>query len=100
MGEKVKIKLDDKEKARRKELDLPVTKELRYMHKQDVNWLEEKVISYQVVDMYYPSGTKSLMITLENKEKIRILHPYFAHMQKPSFVEDMQKEVAGNSDAE
>lgn len=87
-----KIKVDDAEKERRKSLGLPVTKQLRYMTKDNsCNWEEVAVESYEIVDTYMPSGTHSLLIKLSTQEEVRILAPYFAEMQKPSFVEDMNK---------
>lgn len=77
-------------KELRKELGLPITKALRYMkHTDRDSYTEIGVKDYDVVEQYQPSGTHSLMVTLETDEKIRILAPFFAHMQKPSFVEDM-----------
>lgn len=84
----------EEEKQRRRDLGLPVTKQLRYMrHLPDGSWQEILAdnYDYEIVDTYLPSGTHSLMITLETGEKIRILQPYFVQMQAPSFVEDMKK---------
>jgi len=92
---KERLVFSEEEKQRRRDLGLPVTKQLRYMkHLPDGNWQELLVdnYDYEIVATYLPSGTHSLMITLlETGEKIRILHPFFAHMQASSFVEDMQK---------
>lgn len=79
------------EKNLRKELGLPITKTLRYMKKKLGGYEEFEVSSLKIVDTYMPSGTHSLMITLANGEKVRILAPFFAHMQKSSFERDMEK---------
>ncbi len=82
-------------KELRKELGLPIYKPLRYMKKVNAEWQEIAVKSYEVVDIYMPSGTHSLAVTLLNGDKIRIIQDYFSEMQKPSFVEDMNKQVEG-----
>lgn len=77
-------------KELRKELGLPITKALRYMkHVNGDSYNAIGVKDYVVVEQYQPSGTHSLTVTLETGEEIRILAPFFSHMQKPSFVEDM-----------
>lgn len=93
MAEKKKrIKVSEEEKALRKELGLPVTKELRYMRRILGGYEELKVNEYEVADFY--ETMHSLLITLSSGEKIRILAPYFAEMQKPSFERDMQEQAA------
>ena len=84
------------ERARRKELGLPVTKSLRYMRKNKGRFVEVPVRDYEIVATYQPSGATSLLLTLETGEQIRILSLYFAEMQKPSFVEDMEKSEDGD----
>lgn len=79
----------------RKSLGLPIFKPLRYMKKADTGWQEIDVINYEIVDTYQPSGTHSFVVTTVNGEKVRILQDYFVEMQKPSFVEDMNKLVEG-----
>lgn len=87
-----KIVLTEEEKELRKKLGLPVTKELRYMqHTKSGAYEEYPVTAFRIVDQYFPSETYSLMIALEDGQEIRILAPYFAQMQKPSFVDDMEK---------
>ena len=77
-------------KELRKELGLPITKALRYMkHAEGDSYNAYDVKDYVLVEQYQPSGTYSLKVTLDTDEEIRILAPFFAHMQKPSFVEDM-----------
>lgn len=73
----------------RKLLDLPITKELRYMKKEKNYFIPYKVISYQLVDWYTDSNSASLEITLENGQTKRILGDYFSHMQKLSFEKDI-----------
>lgn len=83
------------EKLLRKELGLPVTKKLRYMkRKVSGNFLGYEpidVIDFKIIDTYMPSGTHCLEITLINGTEIRILAPFFVHMQKSSFEKDMAK---------
>lgn len=80
-------------KELRKELGLPMTKALCYMkHIKRDEYVPINVLDYEIVEQYQPSGTYSLKITLDSKEEIRILAPFFAQMQKPSFVEDMIRE--------
>lgn len=77
-------------KELRKELGLPITKDLRYMKHANGDLYDAfNVKDYEVVEQYQPSGMHSLKVILESGEEIRILAPFFAHMQKPSFVEDM-----------
>ena len=86
-----RIKVDAEERARRKKLDLPITIPLRYMRRESNGYTAVPVISYEIVAVYYPSGTPSLLITLETGEQIRILSLYFAQMQKPTFEKDVAK---------
>lgn len=77
----------------RKSLGLPIFKTLRYMKKADAGWQEIAVMNYEIIDTYQPSETHSFVVTLVNGDKVRILQDYFIEMQKPSFVEDMNKQV-------
>lgn len=81
---------DNDTKELRKCLNLPIQKDLRYMHKCHGEWHEERVTGYEIVAVYMPSETSSLLVTTESGEKVRILAPYFAQMQSPSFVQDME----------
>ncbi len=82
--------LNDKDtKELRDELRLPITKALRYMIRNNDYYEEFAVIGYEVVDRYNPSNTASLIVSLDNGEKKRVLAPFFAHMQKNSFIDDM-----------
>ena len=78
-------------KELRKQLELPVTKKLRFMRKIDGKYNEIGVIGFKIVDTYMPSGTHSLEVILADESRERILAPFFAHMQKPSFIDDMEK---------
>ncbi len=78
-------------KELRKELDLPITKSLRYMIHNENSYEEISVINYEVVDRYAPSMTASLIVTLSSGETKQVLAPFFAQMQKPSFIDDMSK---------
>jgi len=87
-------KINDEEKEMRKKLQLPITKPLRYMKKCGYSKYEEIMVKeYCIKDTYMPSGTKSLEVILVTGEKIRVLAPFFAHMQKDSFVEDVFNEI-------
>ena len=84
------MSLNDKDtKELRKQLGLPTTKDLRYFYRENVSWVEAKVINYEIVDTYQPSGTCSLMITLSNNDRVRILADYFSDMQKSTFLNDI-----------
>lgn len=69
--------MNDEEKKMRKELGLPMTKELRYVK----DGKSYNVNEIQVVDVYQPSGTPSLLLTLEDGSQKRILAPFFIEMQ-------------------
>jgi hypothetical protein len=85
---------DNDTKELRKELGLPVTKQLVYWRKENLDWLSYPVSNYVVCDTYMPSNTHSLLITLESGEEIRILADFFADMQKTTFISDYE----GNRD--
>lgn len=77
-------------KELRKEIGIPVTKGIVYWHKdQDCMWKQFNVVNYEVVTTYEPSGSKCILITLENDERVSILSDYLADMQKPSFLNDI-----------
>lgn len=98
---KLRIKVSKEEKERRKAIGLPVTKPLRYMkHNRNNTYTEISVLDYDIVQQYQPSGTYSLMITLETGEKIRILAPFFVQMQRPSFVKDMERYMRQETEEE
>ena len=82
-------------KELRKELGLPMTKELRYYAKEKDVWIESCVLGYEIVDTYMPSGTQSLLIELEDKSLVRILADYFVDMQKTTFLSD----ISGNAES-
>lgn len=94
MTNQKRLKFTEEEIERRRELGLPLTKQLRFMERlPDFTYKEILVdnYDYEIVDTYLPSGTKSIMVTLENGTKQRLLLPFFIHMQRPSFVEDMEQ---------
>ena len=94
-----RIKVSEEEKARRKALNLPVTKELRYMREKSVGqFAEYRVTEYEIVAVYMPSETPSLLLTLETGEQVRILSDYFSMMQKPSFERDVKQYQTGGSE--
>lgn len=89
MAKQEKIKVSEEEYARRKSLDLPVTKSLRYMRKTGAGWEEVAVVDYEIDKVLKPSGMSVLALSLETGEVRRILSAYFSEMQKPSFERDM-----------
>ena len=99
------IQLNEKDtKELRKEMGLPVTKGIVYWCRESYcSWKKSDVVDYEIVATYEPSGTKSLLITLDNGEKVRILADYLADMQKSTFLNDMgdntekTKRIAGKS---
>lgn len=93
-------------KELRKEIGLPITKGLVYWCKDEFNsWKQYNVTDYEVVETYLPSGAKSILVTLENEKKIRILGDYLSDMQKSSFLSDIigeevvidEQEITGKS---
>lgn len=89
------IKLNDNDtKELRKEIGLPVTKGLIYWYKSETHvWKQTTVTNYEVVETYEPSESKSIVITLEDGKRIRILGDYLADMQKPSFLSDIGENI-------
>ena len=84
---------DNDTKELRKEIGLPVTKGLVYWCKNESHkWEQFTVSDYEVVAVYEPSGGKSLMVTLENGRQVRIYGDYFAEMQKPNFLGEVDGE--------
>lgn len=79
-------------KDMRRALGLPIFKSLRYMKRVGEAWQEIPVISYEVVDIYMPSETYSILLTLKNNDTVQILQSYFSEMQKPSFIDDVKKQ--------
>lgn len=71
----------------RKKIGVPMYRGLRYI-KNFISPIEEQtifdVISYKIVDVYQPSETYSLLLTLDNGENVRILADYFSEMQTSS----------------
>lgn len=86
-----KIKVIEEERLRRKDLGLPVTKPLRYMSPSSGVWKEYPVLEYEIIETFKVTGSHILLLTLDGHEPVKIFDAYFAHMQKPSFVEDMDK---------
>lgn len=77
--------------ALKRRLDLPITKSLKYMRKREQSWSEDDVLSYDI-KKEFPSFC-ALEIETASYGTICIHHAYLAHMQKPSFVDDMKKEI-------
>lgn len=88
---------DNDTKELRKELGLPITKGLIYWYRDaSYSWKQTNVVNYEVVEIYEPSGSMCVMITLVNGNQVRILGDYLADMQKPSFLSD----VGGDTEKE
>lgn len=86
------ISLNDEDtKELRKELGLPVTKDIRYVYKDNSGWKELKVTNYHIADIYKPSETRSLLITTEDGREIRILSDYLSEMQKSDFAANIKQ---------
>lgn len=83
---------DTDTKDMRRALGLPIFKPLRYMKRVGEVWQEIPITSYEAVDIYMPSETYSILLTLENNDTVQILQSYFSEMQKPSFVDDVKKQ--------
>lgn len=94
---KKKLVFTDEEKARRRKLKLPITKQLRYMKRMQNGDYKECLVdnyNYEIVKTITvnttpPSETYVLRIILETGEKVDILLEYFIQMQKSSFIDDM-----------
>lgn len=78
----------------RKLLNLPITKELRYMKKVENRFIPYNLKTYEIVRWYTESNSASLKLTFENGEThpLPILSDYFSHMQKSSFEKDIRKQ--------
>lgn len=79
-------------KELRKELGLPVKKDIVYWYKEGRKWVSKKVIDYRVADKYMPSESYSLQIVTEDNVTVRILADYLVEMQKTDFVTDIEGE--------
>ena len=78
-------------KELRKEIGLPITKPLVYWKKIDTEWHSYIVVNYEIAEIYKPSNTFSLFVTIESGEKVRILGDFFVDMQKTTFLSDIEK---------
>lgn len=89
------IQLNDNDtKELRKEIGLPVTKDIVYWCKDTYySWKKFSVVDYKIVATYEPSGSKSILITLENGNQVRVLSDYLADMQKSSFLSDIGENI-------
>ena len=84
-------KITDEERAKRKQLGLPLAKPLQYMKRAEGTFRKIGVVDFEIEETF-PSGWSMLCITLENGEKIKIHSAYFAEMQKATFEKDIKKE--------
>ena len=80
-------------KELRKEMGLPVTKGLVYWYKEGQCWKQCNVIDYEIVEVYQPSGSRSILLTIESGRQVRILSDYLVDMQKSSFLNDVDGEI-------
>lgn len=81
----------DYEKPIRRALGLPVTKQLIYYKDTRDENSNIPVLMYKIVKMYEDTSKwYELEIILEDRSKVSIHSDYFEHMQKPSFIKDMQ----------
>ena len=74
----------------RKQLNLPVTKELRYMRKNDKYVYEPVPVVAYTIFSDNGGAYNTLQITTVDGKTIKIHEAFFAHMQKPSFTDDME----------
>ena len=82
---------NDNEKAVRKAISLPVTKQLVYYNdKTDFNSIVN-VVTYQLIEMY--DNWYTIEITTEDGAKHKLHSGYLCEMQKPSFIVDMAKQM-------
>ena len=83
-GQKFNGRACKDEKTERTLFGLPLTKDLVYYKKIDGEWQKFDVESFEIVAMY-PEW-----FTFELDNGTRIHSAFFAHMQKPSFINDMK----------
>ena len=89
-----RVKVSEEERRRRKTLKLPVTKELRYMRREETGaYTACRVVDYDTVRVLLPSSTPILRLVLDTGETVNIMADYFSQMQEPSFVDDMTQNV-------
>ena len=74
----------------RKKLNLPVTKELRYMRKNEKGVYEPVPVTAYKIFSDNGGVYNTLQITTVEGKTIKIHEAFFAHMQKPSFTDDME----------
>ncbi len=84
--------LTDEEKAFRRNLPFPITKQyVYYKDKMDKNSIIN-VLKYRFIEAYETSHEWFTMeLLLQDNSKVIIHSGYFVEMQKPSFIEDMKK---------
>lgn len=82
--------IDNAEKELRKQLKLPISKQLRYMRQRNGSFEAFNVDGFEVVESF-PSGWHLLDVALEGGEHVKIHSMYFSEMQKASFEKDMAK---------
>ena len=90
-----RIKVSEEERERRKALKLPVTKQLRYMRRDENGaYTAFRVVDYDAVRVFSPSSTPVLRLVLDTGETVNIMADYFSQMQESSFVDDMTQSGA------
>lgn len=84
--------LDDEEKAMRREIGLPVTKQLVYYPDKHAADSVTNVTHYRIEKTYNTTEKwYTIEITTENGTKVKINSLFLVEMQKPSFLEDIAK---------
>ena len=87
----------EEEKLVRKAVGLPVKKQLIYYTDAHDGNSAVNVEKYQLVEMYNINDRwYTVEITLADDTKARIHSRFLAEMQKPSFISDMETQMAKN----
>ena len=84
--------LDDFEKEVRRELKLPVTKQLVYYSNTRDIASKKNVKSYQIIEEYnITTPWYTIEIELEDESKVKIHSMFLKEMQSSTFISDMSK---------
>lgn len=77
----------------RKTLNLPVTKALRYMRKNERCVYEPVLVTAYKILSDNGGSYNTLQISTVDGKTINIHEAFFSHMQKPTFAQDMENYV-------
>lgn len=88
---KVTTGLTDEEKALRKLLGLPVTKDLVYYSSARDETSKMIVDKFEVDEAYQITDPWFELLLHIGEKRVKIHHRYFAEMQNPTFISDMSK---------